>query len=501
MLWPMSETAPAALLPPDFLIGVATSGYQVEGGFNGPGEPGNNWVRWEQSGKVTPSGIACDFWRHPAELLDRAASLGCNAFRLSVEWARLEPEEGVLDEEALGRYAEILSMCRRRSMEPVVTLHHFTHPWFLGEEFWLTPGSPDRFAAHVDRVVPKLAAECRYWVTVNEPNVLALMGWVQGAYPPGRRAAFSDAWAVVDNLLTAHVLAYEVVHRHQPEAIVTCNPDASTVYDQDRLLADLLVGRSLGVDRHGLDAWVDERRALHGFAAPPPDLMDHGLRLLFAAASPYGDVGVAGRAGALRRRLRRPCPRRVVEAVYAGPYERPLDAVGFDWYDPVASHGLRFPGHRTAGGERSWGAGRAIWDVEPDPAGLADWCAESHALAPALPLWVVENGMATRVRQGRSFPRVDRATRPDYLRRHLAAVVDALASGIPVGGYFHWSLVDNYEWGSYEPRLGIFGLDRERGDEHGPRWLDLDSGGWDSAGAFRRLVTGLRKGDRSVLDG
>ncbi len=499
MLWRMSESASPGLFPPGFLIGVATSGFQVEGGFNGPGEPANNWVRWEQSGRVAPSGIACDFWARPAEALDRAASLGANAFRLSVEWARLEPEEGVLDEDALGHYAGILAMCRQRGMEPVVTLHHFTHPWFLGEEFWLTPGSPDRFAAHVDRVVPALTGSCRHWVTVNEPNVLALMGWVQGAYPPGRRGAVSDAWAVVDNLLTAHVLAYEVIHHHQPEARVTCNPDASSLYDQDRLLTDLLMARSLGVGRDKLDPWVDERRALHGFAAPPPDLVDHGLRMLYAAASPYGDLGAAGVAGALRRRLRRPCPRRVVDAVYEGPHERPLDAVGFDWYDPVASHGMRVPGHRSAGGERHWSAGRAIWDVGADPAGLGRWCAETHALLPGLPLWVVENGMATRVRHGRAFERVDRSTRPDYLRRHLAAVVDALGAGVPVGAYLHWSLVDNYEWGSYEPRLGLFGMDRARGGD-GPRWLDLDSVGSDSAGAFRRLVAAVRNGDRSLLD-
>lgn len=493
----MSETAPPGLLPPGFLLGVATSGYQIEGGFNGPGEPANNWVRWERAGKAAPSGAACDFWRRPEEALERAAAIGCDAFRLSVEWARLEPEEGILDEAALGRYAEILAACRRRGLEPIVTLHHFTHPWYLGEEFWLTPGSPDRFAAHVDRIVPALAHHCRHWVSVNEPNVLALMGWVQGAYPPGRTAAFADAWAVVDNLLTAHVLAHEVIHDHQSEAVVTCNPDASTLYDQDRLLTDLLVARSLGVDRHELDRWVDERRALHAFAAPPPDLLDHGLRLLYAAASPYGEVGTAGLVGALRRRLRRPCPRRVVDAVYAGRHERPLDAVGFDWYDPVASHGMRLPGHRSAGGERRWSAGRALWDVEADPDGLEHWCAETNAFVPDAPVWVVENGMATRVRGGRAGGRADGVTRPEYLRRHLAAVVRAADAGVPVGAYLHWSLVDNYEWGSYEPRLGLFGMDR-RGRE--PRWLDLDAAGDDSAGAFRRLTTALRGGDRAALD-
>jgi len=100
-----------SLLGEGFLIGVATSGYQVEGGYNGDGQPHNNWAAWEGAGKAARSGLACDFWRHPEEALDRAAAIGCNAFRLSVEWARLEPRPGVSDDAALERYAAILAMC------------------------------------------------------------------------------------------------------------------------------------------------------------------------------------------------------------------------------------------------------------------------------------------------------------------------------------------------------------------------------------------------------
>jgi beta-glucosidase/6-phospho-beta-glucosidase/beta-galactosidase len=112
---------------------------------------------------------------------------------------------------------------------------------------------------------------------------------------------------------------------------------------------------------------------------------------------------------------------------------------------------------------------------------------------------VVENGLCNRVRNGRSWPRVDGWDRPRYLRENLAAVVDAADAGVPVTGYWHWSLVDNYEWGSYQPRFGLFGVDRHRG-ERGFRWLDTDAMGDDAAGAYARLITGLRAGDRSVLD-
>ena len=200
-----------SLLGEGFAVGVATSGYQVEGGFNGDGEPHNNWAAWEGAGRAARSGLACDFWRHPEEALDRAASIGCNAFRLSVEWARLEPRPGAYDDGRARALRRDPLPVHGRGLEPIVTLHHFTHPFWLGEEFWLRPGSPDIFARHVARVVPALAPYCRRWVTINEPNIVTLMGWIEGACPPGRRMAVSDAFCALDNLLTAHVLAADVV--------------------------------------------------------------------------------------------------------------------------------------------------------------------------------------------------------------------------------------------------------------------------------------------------
>jgi beta-glucosidase/6-phospho-beta-glucosidase/beta-galactosidase len=489
-----------SLLGEGFAAGVATSGYQVEGGYNGPGEPHNNWSGWEGTGRVERSGLACDFWRHPEEALDRAAAIGCNAFRLSVEWARLEPRPGAFDDAAVERYAEILALCAARGMAPMVTLHHFTHPWWLGEEFWLRPGSPDVFARHVARIVPALAPHCRHWMTVNEPNIVMLMGWIQGACPPGRHMAVSDAFCVLDNLLTAHVLAADAVTAVQPAAEVTINTSSSSIYELDRMLLDLLGLRDTGVDPSDVDRYVDERRAVHDAAFPPRHAGEAAVRRYFAALSPYGAEHEPGRGRAwsrLRALTRRPAPRRVVGAVHASSRARTLDAVGFDWYDPVASHAMRVPGRRTAGG-RDWSAGRALWDVQASPAGLRSWCATEAALRPGLPLWVVENGMATRVRDGRALPREDGMERPRYVREHLGAVADAVAAGIPVRAYLHWSLVDNYEWGTYEPRFGLYGLDRR--DPSAVRWMDTDAQGHDAAGEFARVLAGLRAGDRSVVD-
>jgi beta-glucosidase/6-phospho-beta-glucosidase/beta-galactosidase len=480
---------PGGILPEGFRFGVATAGFQVEGGFNGPGEPANNWRTWEQVGRVEPSGNAVGFWDHPDEALDRAAAMGCDSFRLGVEWARVEPAEGVVDDTALARYGAMVDGCTERGMEPLVTLHHFTHPGWLGEELWLRPDSPERYLAWVETALSVLAPKVRLWVTVNEINAVVLGSWLLGMFPPGRMLSFGDAVVATDNLLTAHVLGYEAIHRARPDAEVTTNNASVSVYDSDRLLTDILCSRSLGVARGDLDAWLGERRAEHDAAVPPPNPAERLLRRFAAAASGYGPP----LPGTGHRRS----PGRAADAVYASPHERTLDAVGFDYYDPLATRHFRAPGHRTAGG-RAWLPVRELWDDVPDPPGLASWLGAQQAATPAVPLWVVENGLCNRVRSGHAIPRLDGWDRPRYLREHLAAVVAAVDAGVPVTGYWHWSLVDNYEWGSYEPRFGLHGIDRHRSG-HGMRWLETDALGDDSAGAYRDIIAGLRAGDRGVL--
>jgi beta-glucosidase len=491
-----------SLLGEGFAVGVSTAGYQVEGGYNGDGDPANNWLDWERVERAERSGVACDFWAHPEEILDRAAAIGSNAFRLSVEWARLEPDAGRFDEAALTRYVEILEMCATRGLEPIVTLHHFTHPAWLGEEFWLRSASPDIFARHVQRVVPALAPYCRRWVTINEPHVVMSMGWISGQHPPGRHQAFADAFCVMDNLLAAHVLAADAIVAVQPEAQVTCSNSASSIYEFDRLLTDLLLLRAAGIPASDVDRYIDERRALHDAAFLPQHAGEFALRKIAAALSPYGTNRSAGGGplwGHWRGTLRRPAPRRVLDVVYASPQRSTWGALGFDWYAPIASHALRIPRRERRDGGTEWKMRRDLWDVPVNAPGLGSWCQTESALHGGLPLWVVENGMATRVRDHRSRPREDGWDRPRYLRAHFAAVADAVAAGAPVTTYLHWTLVDNYEWGSYAPRFGIFGM--ERNDEDGTvRWLDTDAAGDDAAGTFGRVVRGLTAGDGSVLE-
>ncbi|HVC71954.1 MAG TPA: family 1 glycosylhydrolase [Acidimicrobiales bacterium] len=463
-------------LPQGFRFGVATAGFQVEGGFNGPGEPTNNWVRWERSGRVEPSGIAVDFWNRYEEHLDRVAAMGCDAFRMGVEWARVEPSPGAVDNDALERYAAVLDACRERGLEPLVTLHHFTHPAWLGEDFWLSGDSASLFAGWVELVARALSSRCRNWVTLNEINVVGLGSYLLGMFPPGRLAAVPDMTRAFDNLLAAHVRAYDVLHRLQPEAMVTTNNTSVSVYELDRLLIDLLLSRRAGVGRGDMDAYIAERRVCWYGAIGPADPVEHVLRRLGRRVADRPEENFCNS----------------LEAIRTSTHDSTLDVVGIDYYDPVSSHHVRLPGTRTAGG-RSWAPARELWDDLVFPRGLASYCRANAT--DGLDLWMVENGICNRVRRGRSFPRLDGWDRVRYLRENLASMVGAIDAGVPVGAYYHWTLADNYEWGSYEPRFGLHGVDRERG----LRVLDTDSVGADAAGAYRRIIEGLRAGDRSVL--
>jgi hypothetical protein len=306
-------------------------------------------------------------------------------------------------------------------------------------------------------------------------------------------------------MFAAHVLAYGLIHEQRPDAIVHTNSSENSVYESNRLFFDLLLARSSGVPRDDLAAWIAEKRRAWYDAIAPVRPIERPIRRNSAAAAPIGRVPY--RHGSPFSRAHRGSDdpegvlRPLVEAIYSSRWERPLDVLGIDYYDPVAANHFHLPGRRGAGG-RSWLPNADLWEDVVYPAGLTEYSRANLALSAEatggerpLELWVVENGLCNRVRNGHSYERTDGWDRPRYLRENLAAVVRGLDAGLPIGAYLHWSLLDNYEWGSYQPRFGIHGVDRERG----AKVLATDSMGRDSAGAYRRLIEGLRAGDRSVL--
>jgi beta-glucosidase len=194
--------------PQDFLWGAATSAYQVEGD-----NLNSDWWLWEKEGGRENSGSACRHYELYEQDFDLARSLNHNAHRLSIEWSRIEPEEGKFVEEQLKHYLEVILSLRSRNIEPVVTLHHFTNPiWFSKRGGWENRRSVACFLRYCDFLTRFLAKHVRYWITINEPNVYISHAYIMGVWPPGVKS-YAKAKAVQDNLFLAHIKAFRLMHK------------------------------------------------------------------------------------------------------------------------------------------------------------------------------------------------------------------------------------------------------------------------------------------------
>ena len=174
------------VFPEGFLWGTATAAHQVEGGnWN------NDWWAWEHdpsSPCVEPSGDACDHWNRFPEDIALLAALGFNTYRFSVEWSRIEPEDGEYSGAALDHYRRMCACCLEHGLIPMVTYHHFTTPrWVAAHGGWEDPGTADRFARFCQRTAAAIGDLHPYACTLNEPNVVAMIGYLVGAFPPGKR--------------------------------------------------------------------------------------------------------------------------------------------------------------------------------------------------------------------------------------------------------------------------------------------------------------------------
>ncbi|MFN2320802.1 MAG: glycoside hydrolase family 1 protein, partial [Dermatophilaceae bacterium] len=202
------------------LIGTATAAVQIEGG-----DAGNQWHEFARHpGRIkdgstpTPATEHWERWREDTVLM---ADLGLQVYRLGIEWSRIEPRPGQVDEGAVARYRSELAELRRLGIIPLVTIHHFSHPtWFEERGGWLADDAVGTFLAHVERVVTRFGDLVDEWVTINEPNVYATGGFLFGDFPPGRTGAWSRIRRVRGTMARAHCRAYHLIHDLQPRARV-----------------------------------------------------------------------------------------------------------------------------------------------------------------------------------------------------------------------------------------------------------------------------------------
>ncbi|MDD4938872.1 MAG: glycoside hydrolase family 1 protein [Candidatus Omnitrophica bacterium] len=194
--------------PKDFLWGAATSAYQVEGN-----NKNSDWWEWESSSGKERSAEACRHYQFYEQDFDLAKGLNHNAHRLSIEWSRIEPEKGKFSESELGHYLDVITSLKKRGIEPLVTLHHFTNPlWLSRSGGWASRRAIAAFLRYCNFIVPALAKHVRYWFTINEPNVYVYHAYILGVWPPQKKSYFK-AKAAEGNLLRAHIKAYRLIYK------------------------------------------------------------------------------------------------------------------------------------------------------------------------------------------------------------------------------------------------------------------------------------------------
>jgi beta-glucosidase len=392
--------------PRGFLWGTATAAHQVEGN-----NTNNNWWAWErQEGRILhghKSGLACDWWGGRwKEDLDRAVETGQNAHRFSIEWSRIQPTPDRWDEEALDRYRAVLRGMLDRGLTPMVTLHHFSNPLWLEERGgWENDETPLKFAAFVRKAVEALKEYVSYWITINEPNVYATSAYVEGTFPPGKKN-IGLSFKVMTNLVRGHAAAYRAIHDIQPEA------------------------------RVGLAVYY---RSMVPASASPLDAFAAGIqKRIFNDTFPQ--AATDGRVHLIYKTVK------VHEAA------KTLDYLGVNYYSrDYVSFDLRSAGEVF---------GRRFYREDADLSGTGFIANEPEGFFEALkwglqfnvPMLVTENGVED----------AEDRMRPRYIAQHIQQLWRAVNFNYPVKGYFHWTLVDNFEWErGWTQRFGLWGLDLE----------------------------------------
>ena len=409
--------------PKGFFIGAATAAHQVEGN----NVHSDYWLQehMPHSSFTEPSGDACDHYHRYAEDIELLAKAGLNAYRFSIEWARIEPEEGRFDESEIEHYRRVIRCCRDYGVEPVVTLHHFTSPaWLIRKGGWEAESTVGYFRRYAAYVAEQLGSELNCVCTVNEANMGLQLAAISKRYmlmaEQARKAAASGAKQaegkvqvgmnfekMMENRKFAAMENAQAFGTPQPQTFVSARTPAG----------DILVMRAHLAAREAIKARCPHIRvgltlSLHDLQSQPGGeaFADAAWEEEFRHYLPYieGDdfLGVQN----------------YTRTVYgpAGQLPAPKDAeltqMEYEFYPQALAHVLRQV-HRDFPGD----------------------------------LIVTENGIAT----------ADDTRRVAFLREALAGVQACLADGLPIRGYFHWSLLDNFEWQKgFSMTFGLVAVDR-----------------------------------------
>lgn len=388
--------------PEDFLWGVATSAHQVEGNCTH-----NDWCLWEADGNVQEiTGAACDHWNRYKEDIALMKSLGINTFRFSIEWSKIEPKPGIINQEALAHYEDVCKELVSAGIKPLVTLHHYTSPaWFALKGGFEEEDNVTHFVNFATIVFERLHPYVHAWLTFNSPTSYVARCYYKKMAYPGGKASMQRAQEVLKNILNAHVQTYHTLKQLDGGATSRIGI-LHNIYQ---------VEPGTG--------WFDSM----GCKAAR-SLFDENVYQFFTTGTVKISVPFTAKIS------------------YRNPQApQSLDFIGLNYY----SHGLMqnrdvaaYPGDAPTDNEiytiYPEGLYRAIVDIS-----------DNLAKPLGIPIYITENGISTSNEKDREL----------FFKRYLYALSQALHEGHDVRGYIVWSLMDNYEWGTYQKKYGLCSVD------------------------------------------
>ncbi len=408
--------------PVGFAWGAATAAYQVEGAVHEDGRGESIWDRFSHtSGRVRngDSGdVACDHYHRYRDDVALMAELGLDAYRFSVAWPRVVPDgTGTVNQAGLDFYDRLVDELCVRGIAPHLTLYHWDLPQALEDAGgWAARPTADAFAAYAETVAARLGDRAATIATLNEPWCAAYLGYGQGIHAPGRSDP-DAANAAAHHLLVAHGLAVRAIRATAPGTPVG-------------IVLNLEPKRPASTHPLDLEAAGIAHDLYNRWFLDPIMGLDYPCEGLSASGWQRGEV----RTGDM-------------DLIAA-----PIDFVGINYYTSRTIRSPRLPSQPPDRSRETTGLG---WEVDPE--GLTEILEFVQSRTGALPLYIGENGAAYDLDP--ADPTRD-PERTDYLRRHVAAARAALDRGVPLRGYFAWSLMDNFEWAEgFGARFGLVHVD------------------------------------------
>lgn len=408
--------------PTGFAWGVATAAYQIEGAANEGGRGESVWDHFcSQEGKIADGSsglVACDHYHRMPEDVALMADMGVENYRFSIAWPRVQPDgQGAWNEEGFAFYDRLLSALESKGIRPHCTLNHWDLPQALQEQGgWGSRDTCAHFVRYAQEVAQRFGHRLASLVTHNEPWVVAILGHQDGIFAPGLKSR-ALAYQVSHHLLLSHGMAVQALRESHPKLVLGIVLNLSPIYPASDSEQDLAKAK------------LDDGYILRWYMDP-----------LFKGTYPqdvWADLGDDAPS--------------VLEGDMA-LIAQPLDFIGVNYYTRNFSSSGN-PWDVRANAQRVTDMG---WEVYPQ--GLTELLVRMHQDYQPKSLWVTENGSAfvDQVQNGQ----VHDVERLEYLKEHIAACRHAIEQGVPLHGYFAWSLLDNFEWASgYAKRFGLVRVD------------------------------------------